>query len=482
MHCSGGVRTERGEMLRADHSLVRARCGLAAHMVPLFDGFSLVGLQYGPLYRCLENAWGAFASAGARLRLRSTSLGAQVHPADLDGALQLGALTTSAAIGGEARLPFAVDEGRLHSAANELWAHVQSRGEGAANVSLGAVSGEIGAQLNGFKTRVLRATAASPVQRLLYTTRWQPVDQQQPAAETAALVLGSESSFSTILPNKQAPAARSTMAWSAVVATMGLQRAENGLGGLCTLELVLQLAQTQASAPRPPAVWLLTLGTQSVAGDAVSATHAGSWGLARSVRTETQMPLWCRCTGIFAFKFGVSASEPELALRVGVWSGIRLIAAASGSGSALRLGVNRRDQLRGIFTEPQPALGVPTSSEVRLHVRAVGLSFSDLLNVLGAADGSPPGSKAAGVVSSEEPSFYKADGAAFGLAHAPLASMTNTPAMLLVSKPRSVSFEGAASVPVAWSIAHIALCHSGVHSHGAQHRACCCWERGSESD
>ena len=88
-----------------------------------------------------------------------------------------------------------------------------------------------------------------------------------------------------ISPNKQAPA-RSTMSWSAVVATAGLQRAENGLGGLCTLELVLQLAQTQASAPRPPAVWLLTLGTQSVAGDAVSATHAGSWGLARSVRAD----------------------------------------------------------------------------------------------------------------------------------------------------------------------------------------------------
>ena len=94
----------------------------AAHVGTLYDGFASVGLQYGPGYRTLVNAWHDGGVATARLRARSASLGTQVHPADLDDALCAGALTSSSGDSSETRLPFAVDDARLQGAAGELWA------------------------------------------------------------------------------------------------------------------------------------------------------------------------------------------------------------------------------------------------------------------------------------------------------------------------------------------------------------------------
>ena len=62
------------------------------------SAFHAAGLQYGPSYRQLQQAWscekrrgdGAWRGAVARLRQRLGSYELAVHPADLDGALQLG--------------------------------------------------------------------------------------------------------------------------------------------------------------------------------------------------------------------------------------------------------------------------------------------------------------------------------------------------------------------------------------------------------
>ena len=90
-------------------------------MATLYDSFDAVGLQYGPGYRTLINAWGGVSDALARLRARSTHEGTQVHPADLDDVLCTSAAMASSA-GGEPRLSFAVDDAVLHGAPRELWA------------------------------------------------------------------------------------------------------------------------------------------------------------------------------------------------------------------------------------------------------------------------------------------------------------------------------------------------------------------------
>lgn len=119
LHCSGVVAT--GSTWRnLDHSWLHIPTR-AADVVALFDGFNAVGLQYGPTYRTLVQAWGGTRGASACLRPRSTQEGTQVHPADLDDALCTAA--ASASEGGRyLRLPFAVDDALLQGAPGEMWA------------------------------------------------------------------------------------------------------------------------------------------------------------------------------------------------------------------------------------------------------------------------------------------------------------------------------------------------------------------------
>ena len=107
-------------------------CVHASDCGALYDTFDALGLQYGPSYRTLRLMWDGDAAVVSRLKTRSTLDGTGVHPADLDDALCSSALIGAQRVG-EIRLPFAVDDARLHGAPGELWA-VAMR-EGAAAVS-----------------------------------------------------------------------------------------------------------------------------------------------------------------------------------------------------------------------------------------------------------------------------------------------------------------------------------------------------------
>jgi len=122
-HCSGACAAAAAAgRRRVEHASARGRlCALAAAVGALYDGFDAAGLQYGPGYRTLEQAWGGGGAAAARLRARSTQQGTRVHPADLDDALCTGALASGGA-GGGTQLPFAVDDALLQGGGGELWA------------------------------------------------------------------------------------------------------------------------------------------------------------------------------------------------------------------------------------------------------------------------------------------------------------------------------------------------------------------------
>ena len=83
----------------------------------------------------------------SQLRARKSQQGTIVHPGDLDGALQLGIVTSDGG-GAETRLPFAVDEACLGGAEGTLWAVVeQQRGAEAVGVWLGVAAGDAQAVL-----------------------------------------------------------------------------------------------------------------------------------------------------------------------------------------------------------------------------------------------------------------------------------------------------------------------------------------------
>ena len=110
----------------------RSGCAHVGCVVVQYEAFHVVGLQYGPSYRQQQQAWaceqrhddGGWRGAMAQLQRRLGSREVVVHPADLDGALQLSAMLQPA--GGndasETRLPYVVESALLEGGAVEQWA------------------------------------------------------------------------------------------------------------------------------------------------------------------------------------------------------------------------------------------------------------------------------------------------------------------------------------------------------------------------
>ena len=138
---------------------------------------------------------------------------------------------------------------------------------------LGAVGQAAQAELDGFKSRALRA--APPTQRHLYVTEWRTMDSV--GAASAASAASTVSAANLVLVGAAPPVVGSVGAHvgsaplmvtpvtgaSTVVAT---QRAQLALLGLVTLEVSLGTAQTQATGARS-AVWLLVAGAGASALD-----------------------------------------------------------------------------------------------------------------------------------------------------------------------------------------------------------------------
>jgi hypothetical protein len=285
VHCSGAT-ADGHAWQRINHAPLRAP-SRAADIGVLYDGFNAVGLQYGPGYRTLVQAWGRVSTALARLRARSAQEGTEVHPADLDDALCMSAFVASSGGNGETRLPFAVDAALLQGIAGELWA-VVARAEvpvDAVSVRLGADAKPARAQLDGFKSRALRSGA--PAQRHLYVTEWCSICMTE-ASRVATLVIGDEISppdcvrLSSRASRHELAAKVGASAWAVVVMAVATQRASLARLPLFALEVALALVQTQAVTIPVPRLCLLTMS---------SPAHTGSWGLGRSARAEASLPL-----------------------------------------------------------------------------------------------------------------------------------------------------------------------------------------------
>jgi len=134
-NCSGATSPAARRSERAEVAARRSQCVRACSVLSLYECFHLVGLQYGPAYHLLQRPWvheqrhseGRWQGACAQLQRRRRSAELLVHPAELDGALQLCATAAPAAeSAGGARLPFAVDHVLLRIELVEAFA-VRSR-------------------------------------------------------------------------------------------------------------------------------------------------------------------------------------------------------------------------------------------------------------------------------------------------------------------------------------------------------------------
>ena len=188
----------------------------------------------------------------------------------------------------------------------------------AASVRLGALVGRPQAQLDGFKTRALRAETST--HRHMYTTEWRALDVDVAEADvTPVLMVGDEElrceRLAARVAREELAAKLHSDEWAAIAVAVATQRASLALLPLFALEVALTLVQTQASELRAPTVWLLSVGAQMGHRPA----HTGAWGLARCARAEASLPLHCIDTSVtMAFARGPSLTEPEMLVHLGL--------------------------------------------------------------------------------------------------------------------------------------------------------------------
>ena len=157
-------------------------------------------------------------------------------------------------------------------------------------------------------------------------------------------------------------------------------------------------------------MWLLTLGAPA----AYRLEQAGTSGLARSARAELCVPLACLSgEARVALMRSASLREREAVLRCQMCCAPRLRTAPLVADGLVRLHFHSRSVIGNLFLEPQQPPLLLGEGEVRLRVRAVGLNFRDVLNLLDQypGDPGPPGGDMAGeMVEADVPFLLPAGG------------------------------------------------------------------------
>ena len=484
-HCSGNF-TQPSPLAAFQLAHMRSTCSLLFHADARYEAFDHSGLNYGPSFRTLQCIWAASMqpSRTALLRRRESRQGTTVHPADVDGALQLSVASLSSR-GSTLCLPFATDAVQLKESGSRTWAHAEAMVDGVATVTLTSTTQEKRSQLEGFKTRELRTMETTKEHDPWYAVDWCATElsiccARKDRRKLVVVIRDADRSpddkellktFS--LPDEVA----STMARaSAAIFASSLQCGALERHGLPVAAAALALLQS-AEVTLP--IWFFTAGVHRTANkDACRPTHAGPWGLARTARKEA-MRLQLRCVDVehgssmvhiadLAMEGSAGdASDLELVLSAQTRQVSRLTRIHPLQAENIRVAFLPRGAISNLRIEPQPAFGrVPTSfaNHCELRVRAVGLNFRDVLNVLGEypGDPGPPGIDCAGVISVSTLATTRQK--IFGLGLAALASIVRTDAELLASKPTGLTFEEASTLPTTWTTVHVALGRSLLKS------------------
>ena len=297
LHCSGTV----GESSSwGDVKLASSRAGPAIHPATtktLYEKFNASGLQYGPGYRGLIQAWSSKKSsavAAAMLCARRTSEALPLHPSDLDAALQLSRVAAGSHPGnGETRVPFSVRDATLRAAPGRQWAIAVHPSLESAGVALG-----FQARLIGLRSRSLIVGVVS--QRDHYTTEWRARSTNARKCPHALLFLSDAPSAHSI-----DRASLTELAWSSVAVAASTKCVQ--LAG--AVEMILVLVQVLANTLPPPLLSLLMMGPHTA--------QLGVYGLARTARLEGMLPL--SCLESTAGPTALSFDELEVSLNWGVY-------------------------------------------------------------------------------------------------------------------------------------------------------------------
>jgi acyl transferase domain-containing protein/NADPH:quinone reductase-like Zn-dependent oxidoreductase/SAM-dependent methyltransferase/acyl carrier protein len=263
------------------------------------------------------------------------------------------------------------------------------------------------------------------------------------------------------------------------------------LGCLSIVHLVQAWAEVVKENSR---LWVITRGTQSVRPDggfeAIAIGQTMVWGLTRVLSNEFPQ-LRCKIVDLEApatdaesrlllEELFIADEEDEIALRGEARYVHRFVHAALDKQSAN----GRTDTVP--FRLDLPRFGVldrltlrevervrPGPHQVEIRVEAAALNFSDVMKALGLYPGLPDGPVPLGIecaghvtaVGADVPNVAVGD-EVVALAPFSFGNYTVTYAPLVARKPKSVTFEEAATLPIAFLTAHYALNYLGRVTEG----------------
>ncbi|MFK0246499.1 SDR family NAD(P)-dependent oxidoreductase [Amycolatopsis azurea] len=404
------------------------------------EGFydDLPGFGYEGVFRGLRAVWVDGDDVHAEVELPGDEDGSfGIHPALLDAGLHAMFLRESAETAGG--LPFSWSGVRLRaSGATALRLRITFHAED--TVALTAVDPS-GAEVLSVGSLVVRRPVARgrELPTGLFTVDWTPVAVAEPVACTA---------YPEVVPGK--PAVLSVLPEGDPIGSAHEL-------GTRVLEVLQDWVTRQEST--------LVVHTRHAAGpDATDPAAASIWGLVRSAQAEHQGRFVLVDGEAEDVPMAVATGEPQVAVRDGVPLVPRV--AEAGAGVLLppswswRLDKSGEGTVENLTLEPidEPDLG---PDDVRIAVRAAGLNFRDVLNVLGMYPGEagPLGCEVAGTV--------LATGAAvtdlapgdrvMGMVHGGIGPVAVGERPFLTRVPDAWTDEQAATVPLVFLTAYYAL-------------------------
>ena len=456
-----------------------------------YPGLARAGYEYGPAFRGLRAAWRRGEELFAEVGLAEgiTPAGFAVHPALLDSALHV-LLAGSADGGGPVRVPFAFTDVSVQAAgAAAVRARIAPAGAEGVSVTLADAAGQPVASVAGLVLRPLPVGPAVAAEAL-FQVEWVPARTGQEAAGPAAssqecalvAVVGEDAGLAVrgavSYPDVAvlADAVRSGLAGQAGLAVWCARPGEGdpAAAGRVLAGRVLGVVQGWLAEPLLAGWRLVVVTGRAVdAGPEAGVDLAGSpvWGLVRSAAAENPGRLVLGDADVLAGSgalviAGAGLGEPEFAVRGGQLRVPRLARARAGlavpAAAGWRLGVGTAGTVEGLVLEEAADGLVPLGAgQVRVAVRAAGVNFRDVLNVLGMYPGDAGllGLEGAGFVVETGPGVagLAAGDMVMGLFSGAFGPVAVTDARLVVPVPAGWSLVQAAAAPVVFLTAWHAL-------------------------
>ena len=442
-----------------------------------YPAFAEAGLEYGPIFQGTQRIWrrGPDVYAEVALPHGTPVEGFGVHPALLDAALHVSGLVTPGD-GAGPRVPFAWSDVQVHAVgATAARVHVRRVGEGV-SVTLWDAAGAPLATVGSLVTRPLRLPAADEgVGERLFRLEWTAGSASTDTTTTRSLgavgldmpgatryrdlndLLTGDGPVPDVVVWPLTPAASES---PAETTTRALDVVQSWLSADATARSTLAVVTRRAVDAGPEAP--------------VDVVAAPVWGLVRAAAAENPGRFVLADVDDLAgagdlLVAGLGRGEPEFAIRGGQVRVPRL-ARLAGIGGRLtlpegrgwRLAVGERGSVEALQPVDAPESLRPLGAgEVRVEVRAAGVNFRDVLNVLGMYPGDPglPGLEGAGTVLEVGPGVTgpAAGDAVMGLLTGAFAPVTVTDARLLTPVPPGWSWTEAAAAPIVFLTAWYGL-------------------------